>query len=207
MRCVLFALTAAAALAFVTTPAQAGPTLLVNGSGQLIGATGVNVGGTLYDVTFSTGSCIDAYNGCDPAAFTFANAADAQAAAQALFDQLFIDGPAGQFDSVPTLTSNCWYPDFCRAAVPYGVGLNVLYGPAVLSYVAQNATTDSNDVVLNFSDLQNYNATSGDAQIWTHFAVEGVPEPATWAMMLLGFGGIGFVMRRGRGNLALPQID
>ena len=26
----------------------------------------------------------------------------------------------------------------------------------------------------------------------------GVPEPATWAMMLLGFGGIGMAMRRGR---------
>lgn len=26
----------------------------------------------------------------------------------------------------------------------------------------------------------------------------GVPEPATWAMMLLGFGGIGWAMRRGR---------
>jgi hypothetical protein len=33
-----------------------------------------------------------------------------------------------------------------------------------------------------------------------------VPEPATWALMLLGFGGIGFAMRRGRRNLALPQI-
>lgn len=29
-------------------------------------------------------------------------------------------------------------------------------------------------------------------------AVAAVPEPATWAMMLLGFGGIGFAMRRGR---------
>ena len=28
--------------------------------------------------------------------------------------------------------------------------------------------------------------------------VAGVPEPATWAMMLLGFGGIGFLMRRRR---------
>jgi len=26
----------------------------------------------------------------------------------------------------------------------------------------------------------------------------GVPEPATWAMMLLGFGAIGFAMRRRR---------
>ena len=34
-----------------------------------------------------------------------------------------------------------------------------------------------------------------------------VPEPATWAMMLLGFGGIGFAMRRGRKqNRRLLQI-
>ena len=32
-----------------------------------------------------------------------------------------------------------------------------------------------------------------------------VPEPATWAMMLLGFGGIGMAMRRGR-RLKLAQV-
>lgn len=32
-----------------------------------------------------------------------------------------------------------------------------------------------------------------------------VPEPATWGMMLLGFAGIGFVMRR-RAKVTLPQI-
>jgi choice-of-anchor C domain-containing protein len=32
-----------------------------------------------------------------------------------------------------------------------------------------------------------------------------VPEPATWAMMLLGFGAIGFGMRRRRKSLALTQ--
>lgn len=34
----------------------------------------------------------------------------------------------------------------------------------------------------------------------------GVPEPATWAMMLLGFGGIGFAMRRRRQERAAMQL-
>jgi hypothetical protein len=32
----------------------------------------------------------------------------------------------------------------------------------------------------------------------------GVPEPTTWAMMLIGFGAIGFAMRRGKRAAALP---
>lgn len=42
------------------------------------------------------------------------------------------------------------------------------------------------------------------AQVYFNIVTEGltvtppVPEPATWAMMLLGFGGIGFAMRRQR---------
>lgn len=33
-----------------------------------------------------------------------------------------------------------------------------------------------------------------------------VPEPGTWAMMLMGFGAVGFAMRRRRRPTALPQI-
>lgn len=33
-----------------------------------------------------------------------------------------------------------------------------------------------------------------------------VPEPGTWAMMLLGFGGIGYSMRKARRARALPQV-
>lgn len=35
--------------------------------------------------------------------------------------------------------------------------------------------------------------------------IAAVPEPATWGMMLLGFAGIGFAMRRHRRS-ALPQV-
>jgi hypothetical protein len=36
-------------------------------------------------------------------------------------------------------------------------------------------------------------------------AVAGVPEPTTWAMLLLGFGAIGIGMRRRRSSM-LPQL-
>jgi len=34
---------------------------------------------------------------------------------------------------------------------------------------------------------------------------DAVPEPATWAMMLLGFGAVGFAMRRGRSRMGAAQ--
>lgn len=36
--------------------------------------------------------------------------------------------------------------------------------------------------------------------------IAAVPEPATWAMMLVGFGGIGFSMRRKRSQASFAQI-
>jgi hypothetical protein len=36
-------------------------------------------------------------------------------------------------------------------------------------------------------------------------SVSAVPEPATWAMMLLGFGGVGVAVRRRRVKSALPR--
>ena len=50
---------------------------------------------------------------------------------------------------------------------------------------------------------------SGGSHTLTAYAQVGagaVPEPATWAMMLLGFGGIGFAMRRKNGTQKLPQL-
>ena len=37
-----------------------------------------------------------------------------------------------------------------------------------------------------------------------NYAINAVPEPGTWAMMLLGFGALGFAMRRRKS--ALPQL-
>ena len=77
-------------------------TILVNANGQLTGATGVNVQGTLYDVSFTDESCVTVYEGCDEVSdFLFTTQSAATAASQALLDQVFVDGPSGLFDTVP----------------------------------------------------------------------------------------------------------
>ncbi|WP_162789213.1 MULTISPECIES: PEPxxWA-CTERM sorting domain-containing protein [Sphingomonas] len=51
---------------------------------------------------------------------------------------------------------------------------------------------------LRFSSTQNAFETD-------NFAINAVPEPSTWALMLVGFGAVGFSMRRGR--RATPRLS
>ncbi|MAG92484.1 MAG: hypothetical protein CMJ48_01855 [Planctomycetaceae bacterium] len=96
----------AAGLVLMAGGAQAA-TLNVVG-GQLMGASNVLVDGSLYDVQFLDGSCIDLYNGCDDLSdFTFQTEASATLASQALLDQVFLDGVDGLFDADPALTNGC----------------------------------------------------------------------------------------------------
>jgi hypothetical protein len=45
-----------------------------------------------------------------------------------------------------------------------------------------------------------------NAQIFATGQTPGVPEPSTWAMMLMGFGATGFAVRRSRRKALLTQI-
>ena len=93
----------------LSSTSATGAVLLVNGSGLLTGATGVNVGGTLYDVEFVDGTCIAVFDGCDDGSdFALRTLSEAEAASQALLDQVFLDVPGlGMFDSTPSLTYGC----------------------------------------------------------------------------------------------------
>ena len=51
-------------LSLTSAPAAAA-TLITDTNGQLTGASGVNVDGTLYDVVFGPGSCADNFGTCD----------------------------------------------------------------------------------------------------------------------------------------------
>lgn len=64
-------------------------------------------------------------------------------------------------------------------------------------YIKNSLIVDLGAYNGSLSSVSNLRFQYGTALTDTHFG-SGVPEPGTWAMMLLGFGGIGVSMRRRR---------
>ena len=194
---------AAVSAAAIASAAPAGAAVLqVNGGGQLTGATGVTVGGSTYDVSFVDGTCSGLFGGCDNAAadFTFTTEADAQAAALALLGQVLIDGIDGQFDTNYELTLGCALNNAsnCAVLIPFatnGVG-------ATVAQALNSPAQDTN--VINASPAVGFDTTGQPNYVYALFTAStaaAVPEPSAWAMMLLGFAGIGLALRRRRGTL------
>jgi len=165
--------------------------------GTLTGATGVNVGGNTYNVEFLDGQCTTLFSGCDDAAdFTFQNETDALAAAEALLNQVF----TGAYDTQSNLTRGCTdiWVTACEVFIPYQ-----RVGDGVLGTAANNDDNESSDG-FSTSAADPYADTSSLYLVtYARFTLAGgVPEPSTWAMMLLGFGAIGFAIRRQKADEA-----
>jgi len=94
-------------------------TLVVSG-GQLMGATGVDVGGINYDVSFVDGTCDGLFDECT--SFVFTTQDSAKAASQALLDQVFL----GQFDEFPDRVNGIENTVLGAMLTPY----SPLYGPS-----------------------------------------------------------------------------
>jgi hypothetical protein len=168
--------------------------------GQLQGATNVNVGGVLYDVDFVDGTCIALFDGCDENDdFTFKTNADGLLAAQALLDQVFLDGPLGNFDTHPEFTTGCSDTDLCFPIIPYSVDNPQFPGYLKVAVAYnRNPTYGTDSTSYNFFthptwDVTDY--TNRNYAIFTKSAV--VAEPT--ALPLLGTGLLAlFIIQRRR---------
>jgi hypothetical protein len=131
---------------------------------KLIGASGVIVDGRSYDVQFLEGTCFSLYNGCDDVSeFTFQSQAAAILASQALLDQVFIDGPLGNFDSEQlgiNTAIGVWYTVKKYSFTTYGIS-----GSSYLTSMAVNCASDeffSSTSIINPCLPSNLTLINGD---------------------------------------------
>jgi hypothetical protein len=182
---------ALAVLAFAAAPAMAA-TLTTNGSNQLTGITGLTVGSSTYNVEFVDGTCAAVFGGCDSLSdFTFQNQPDAHTAGDALLAAIV----GSSFDTAPGTTFGCIGGASCFMLIPYGFdGLQV--GSADAQGVFNGAASNSN--ATHFGVPPSTDLGTNNTLVWARFtaAAGAVPEPSSWAMMLLGFLGIGLAVRR-----------
>jgi hypothetical protein len=210
-------LIAAAVAAFVIGgSAQAAVILNISG-GQLTGAYDIDIGGTLFDVSFGDGTCAGLFDGCDSASdFDFTDEASARAAAQALLTQVFIDSTLGNFDSDYSLTLGCesttsLFLQYCLPFIPYYLTSGGVGG------VFPRFDTD---FIGTFTTLSNWDTSVQTYITWAKFNLaserppagtidpDAVPEPSALGLLGIGFmslGMIGYGRRRRDGASVTTQ--
>jgi len=162
--------------------------------GRFLGAAGVLVDGSLYDVEFVDGTCITIFSGCDSSSdFDFTTEAAGLAAATALADQVFLDGPEGDFDTLPGLTAGCGAETVCEVYIPY-----VTYdGNTLLAARMENRAPPGSDRLhtnlLLAASTQDMSSDSATYAVFT-----AVPEPSTGLLVATGL--VGLAARRSRAN-------
>lgn len=192
------------ATALLLTAAPAGAAVqIIDSNGILTGATGVDIGGTLYDVSFLDGTCISTQSGCNESTdFAFATLSSALLAGDALLNQVF----TGFYDQNPASTAGCGpnTTDICVSLIYYFTG--GFTQPGVERVIVGNFGLNSGfagdpDNFFSNPDTFGGGDTSGSLSSTTAVftlspLITAVPEPSTWGMMLMGFGALGAALRR-----------
>ena len=112
---VLFALVLPISVAGMASAAS----LIVDGTGQLLGARDVSISGILYEVQFRDDSFTNIFG--DASGLDAHSEAEARLFGQALIDQVFVDSASGLFDTDPELIHGCEGTNACEVLIPFAV--------------------------------------------------------------------------------------
>ncbi|MFL6726087.1 MAG: FxDxF family PEP-CTERM protein [Sphingomicrobium sp.] len=173
---------------------------LAAGAAMAMGSTAANAAITLISCDGSLDNCT-VNNAAAPAQSTLA------------WDDSSVTSPtfSATIDFSNNLAGNYWVslttstPDILFTALTItpitGSGSITYVGPPTASITLLPGSLGIGSYHLSFSG----NSPNGGAESGNLLFRLAVPEPATWGMMLLGFAGIGFAMRR-RPRPVLAQI-
>jgi hypothetical protein len=188
---------AAAALALSGSAALAAPVLLRNAQSVLTGVDDIDIGGTLYDVAFGSGSC-SLYFGNACTSTLFSSLGQASAAQSALLSVL---SPAGLS---PTIVGGCDYPSntttictILTAFKPDDANANV----SAMSLLVSTGSLAAGPTV-NLPSFTSAGANRSTYALWSAATVNpvanGVSEPGTLASVALALGLAAGATRRQR---------
>lgn len=172
-------------------------THLVDSSGQLTGATGVNVDGTLFDVTFVDGTCTELFNGCDTyrGDFAFTAQGEASYAALALKETVFVNNALGEFDFEPQLINGCTDVSFCSVYTPFlRWQTDKVLVVAFASFRESEKSRDS--IYLPGTTYRLFDTTADENIVYALWQPSAVPLPATAWLFISALGGLVAVKRK-----------
>jgi hypothetical protein len=192
---VLSILIVASTLVLSLSQAQATP-ILITDNNQLLGANGINIDGSFFDVRFVDGTCADVFGGiCSRNNFTFQTQAEAFAAAAALLNQVFGSTAGNPFDIDPELTFGCSNTIVCQILIP----TNIFPGLLLANAIAQNnngiGTSSGSTVNIRTTD----NLASQASRVFASFTPSvsaSVPEPSALVILLSGLLGLLIMHKR-----------
>ena len=184
------------ALSLFAVHASAAPILVINSSGLLTGALNVDVKGVLYDVTFADGTCKTLFN-CQTSAFPFKLGIEAEPAARALLDQVFVNSSLGQFDSSPNKVFGCTGNGSCTTWIPYIATYNLMYLAS-----AVNGKTEGADKTATFTTTDPNYESGGNENFAIFKLAAAVPEPGSIILSALALAVLLLLRRRA----AAPRV-
>ena len=176
---------------FATTPVAPGPQYTQNNSGQVVTVAGVSA---LHFTSLGSGGDLFSQTFAGPGTYTLSIDYLCATAGGCGGYVGLIPGSTATVPATPINGGDAWLATDTQAA--YGT-------PFTLVGNAQGFTTNTFTFTvtspgmfgLKLEDFVGSGGTAGDAY-FRNLSVNGVPEPGTWAMMLMGLGMVGFGLRR-----------